>query len=134
MRYARVPGVDKPVSQLVQGTVMLRPAERERGFQLLDEVFALGCTAFDTARHYGDAELVLGPWLAARGVRDQAVIIGKGAHPRDGRNRVTPDDITADLTDSLARLGVDRIDLYLLHRDDPAVPVGPLVEVLNEHL
>jgi aryl-alcohol dehydrogenase-like predicted oxidoreductase len=46
---------------------------------------------------------------------------------------VTPFDITADLYDSLARLGFDYIDLYLLHRDDPSVPVGPIVEVLNEH-
>jgi aryl-alcohol dehydrogenase-like predicted oxidoreductase len=46
---------------------------------------------------------------------------------------VTPFDITADIYDSLARMGVDYIDLYVLHRDDPEVPVGPIVEVLNEH-
>ena len=34
---------------------------------------------------------------------------------------------------SLRRLGTDYIDLYLLHRDDPTVPVGPIVEALNEH-
>jgi aryl-alcohol dehydrogenase-like predicted oxidoreductase len=62
------------------------------------------------------------------------VVIGKGAHHNEDRKRVTPFDITADLYDSLARLGFDYIDLYLLHRDDPSVPVGPIVEVLNEHL
>ena len=51
----------------------------------------------------------------------------------DGRQRVTPSDITSDLRESLERLQTDMIDLYLLHRDDPSVPVGPLVEVLNEH-
>jgi aryl-alcohol dehydrogenase-like predicted oxidoreductase len=46
---------------------------------------------------------------------------------------VTPFDITADLHDSLARLRTDFIDLYVLHRDDPSVSVGPIVELLNEH-
>lgn len=69
-----------------------------------------------------------------RGLREEVVIIGKGAHHNEDRKRVTPFDITGDLYDSLARLGSDYIDLYLLHRDDPSVPVGPIVEVLNEHL
>jgi aryl-alcohol dehydrogenase-like predicted oxidoreductase len=61
------------------------------------------------------------------------VIITKGAHHNQDRRRVTPFDITSDLHDSLARLGVAKVDLYLLHRDDPSVPVGPIVEILNEH-
>jgi aryl-alcohol dehydrogenase-like predicted oxidoreductase len=115
--------------------VMLKEAERDAGFALLDAVYTLGCRAFDTAHHYGDgeAERVLGAWLRERGVRDEVVILGKGAHPRDGRRRVTPEDIAADLDESLERLGVPFIDLYVLHRDDPAVPVGPLVEALNAH-
>ena len=74
--------------------------------------------------------------------------LGAGARPaRPGRhhrqrrppyprraNRVTPEDIAADLDESLRQLGLDTIDLYLLHRDDPDVPVGPIVEALNEHL
>jgi aryl-alcohol dehydrogenase-like predicted oxidoreductase len=66
-------------------------------------------------------------------VRDEVVILTKGAHHNQDRRRVTPYDITSDLHDSLARLKTDRIDLYLLHRDDPAVPVGEIVEVLNAH-
>jgi len=69
-----------------------------------------------------------------RGLRDEVVVIGKGAHHSEDRKRVTPFDITADLHDSLARFGFDHIDLYLLHRDEPSVPVGPIVEALNEHL
>jgi aryl-alcohol dehydrogenase-like predicted oxidoreductase len=89
----------------------------ERSFTLLDEVFAAGGNTFDTAHGYngGDSERTLGRWIQERGVREQVVIIGKGAHPYQGRNRVTPQDITADILESLQRMGLDSIDLYLLH-------------------
>jgi aryl-alcohol dehydrogenase-like predicted oxidoreductase len=137
MKTGRLPGIGKPISRLVQGTVMIRSADDEKSFALLDGVYALGCNTFDTAHAYGngDCETMLGRWVRERGIRDQVVIIGKGAHPNATvpRRRVTPFDITADLHDSLARMEIDYIDLYLLHRDDPAVPVGPLVEMLNHH-
>jgi len=136
MLYGHVPGIDKPISRLVQGTVMVNSRELERSFALLDAVFELGCTTFDTAHDYGqgDCERTVGRWVNERGLRERVVIIGKGAHHNQDRQRVTPFDITADLYDSLARFKIDFIDLYLLHRDDPSVPVGPIVEVLNEHL
>ncbi len=135
MRYGQVPGIDKPISRLVQGTVMIRSDTETEGFQLLDDVFDLGCNTFDTAHVYGqgDNERAFGRWVHSRGVREQIVIIGKGAHHSQDRRRVTPFDITADIFDTLARLRTDYIDLYLLHRDDPNVPVEPIVDVLNEH-
>jgi aryl-alcohol dehydrogenase-like predicted oxidoreductase len=66
-------------------------------------------------------------------VREQVVIVDKGAHPNADGARVTPAAITADLLESLDRLATPYIDLYLLHRDDPSQPVGPLVEILNAH-
>lgn len=135
MNYGAVPGVGKPVARIVQGTVMLHSDEEKSSFALLDEVFAAGGTTFDTAHQYGDgdAERTFGRWVRERGLRDEVVVIGKGAHHSEDRRRVTPSDITADLHDSLARLGFEHIDLYLLHRDDPSVPVGPIVDALNEH-
>jgi aryl-alcohol dehydrogenase-like predicted oxidoreductase len=135
MQYGEVAGVDKPVARLVQGTVMLSSKRLEEGFELLDAVFAQGGTTFDTAHGYGngDCERVLGRWVKERGLREAVVIIGKGAHHNQDRQRVTPYDISADLHDSLARQQTDYFDLYLLHRDDPSQPVGPIVEVLNEH-
>jgi aryl-alcohol dehydrogenase-like predicted oxidoreductase len=47
-------------------------------------------------------------------------------------SRLTPEAIRADLSESLERLQTDLIDLYLLHRDDESVPVGPLIEALNQ--
>ena len=59
------------------------------------------------------------------------MIVSKGAHPeRRGRKRVTPEEIERDLRVSVELLG-GPIDLYLLHRDDPSVPVGTIVECLN---
>lgn len=136
MQYGTLPGIEKPISRLAQGTIMVNSKELEKGFALLDDILELGCTAFDTGHVYGqgDNERTVGRWVRDRGVRDQVVIVGKGAHHNEDRNRVTQFDITADIYDSLARFKFDYIDLYLLHRDDPAVPVGPIVEVLNEHL
>ncbi len=135
MRYATIPGVDKPVARLIQGTVPLTKSDVAGGFSLLDGVVAAGGTTFDTAHGYndGDCERILGRWMAERGNREQVVVISKGAHHNRDRRRVTPYDITSDLMDSLARLRTDYIDLYLLHRDDPTVDVGPIVEILNEH-
>jgi aryl-alcohol dehydrogenase-like predicted oxidoreductase len=136
MLYGSIPGIDKPVSRLIQGTVFIVSSERApASFALLDAVFEMGCNTFDMAHGYGggDVERTFGRWLHESGKRDEVVVITKGAHPNIDRWRVTPHDITSDLFDSLARLKIDTIDLYLLHRDDVNVPVGPLMDVLNEH-
>ena len=134
MKYGHIDGIDKPVSRLVQGCTMIGQGQVEENFALLDAVFEAGCTAFDTAHVYGGgkSERVLGRWVNERGLGDKVVIITKGAHHSRDRRRLTPFDISADLHDSLARLKTDTIDLYLLHRDDPDYPVGPIVERLNE--
>jgi aryl-alcohol dehydrogenase-like predicted oxidoreductase len=69
-------------------------------------------------------------------MRERVVLISKCAHPWPGQwePRVTPAAIDEDLSASLDRLRVDAIDLYLLHRDDPSVPAGPLIERLNQQL
>ena len=135
MEYGQIEGIDKPISRLVQGTLMTSSERLEEGFALLDAVFAEGCTTFDTAHVYGsgDNERTVGRWIRERGIRDKVVLIGKGAHHNADRQRVTPYDIEADLHDSFARFGFDYIDIYVLHRDDPSQPVGPIVEVLNQY-
>lgn len=136
MKYGKVKGVDKPVSRLVLGTDYMNTKELEKNFAILDGVFEMGCNTLDTAHVYagGDGERTIGIWMKERKNRDKVVIISKGAHHNQDRKRVTPHDITSDLYNSLARLKTDYIDIYLLHRDDPEVPVGPIVEILNEHL
>ena len=135
MQYGHVPGLDRPVSRLVQGSIMVSSEDIPGSFALLDAIVGLGCNTIDTAHVYGqgDVERTVGRWVAERGNRDQVVIICKGAHHSQDRRRVTPHDITADIYDTLARLQFDHLDLYLLHRDDPSVPVGPIVETLHAH-
>jgi aryl-alcohol dehydrogenase-like predicted oxidoreductase len=136
MNYGSVRGVDKPVSRLVLGTMIINTKQLDMSFALMDAVTEQGCTTFDTAHVYagGESEKAIGMWLRERGNREKMVILSKGAHPGGGRKRVTPPDIASDLDDSLNRLQTDYINIYLLHRDDPDVPVGPIVECLNEHL
>ena len=136
LNFGDVPGLEIPVSRLVQGTVPVSSKRLEESFSLLDSVIAAGGNAFDTAHVYGsgDNERVFGQWLKDRGIRHRVVIVAKGAHHNQDRNRVTPFDIASDLHDSLARMHVDYVDLYLLHRDDPAVPVGPIVQAMHRHI
>jgi aryl-alcohol dehydrogenase-like predicted oxidoreductase len=119
----------RDVSRLVLGTMLLS----ESGVDVLDEYVSLGGNAIDTARVYGDgeAERVLGAWLEQRpGMRERLVIVSKGAHPRGDRKRVSPEEIERDLRTSVELLG-GPVDVYLLHRDDPQVPVGTIVESLE---
>ena len=135
MKYGQIPGINKPISRLVQGTIMCNTKEQEKNNALLDSVYEHGINTFDTAHVYGNGECErsVGAWFNSRGLRESIVLIGKGAHLNQDRQRVTPFDISADIHDSLARFKTDYIDLYLLHRDDPGVPVGPIVERLHQH-
>jgi 1-deoxyxylulose-5-phosphate synthase len=125
----------RDLSCLVLGTMVLSTDDLEAGAALLDEYVRLGGNVIDTARVYGDghSERALGLWLERRSeLRDQLVVVSKGAHPEGGRKRVTREDIEHDLRESVDRLR-GPVDLYLLHRDDPSVPVGPIVECMNEY-
>jgi aryl-alcohol dehydrogenase-like predicted oxidoreductase len=136
MRYAAVPPLDRPVSRIVLGTMALTPLDRGLAFALLDRFVDRGGNLIDTAHTYqaGGSERVVGAWLRERGTRDEVMLLTKGAiHARDGAKRVTSEEIGFDLGQSLERLGTDSVDLYLLHRDDPAKPVGPIVDALHRH-
>jgi aryl-alcohol dehydrogenase-like predicted oxidoreductase len=135
MIYSNVDGVSKPVSRVALGTAHLNIKEYDQAAAIFDAAVDLGCTTFDLAHVYGGGgcERAVGQWLGERRNRDKIVILTKGCHHNGDRKRVTPFDIAADLHDSLARLKTDYIDIYLLHRDDPEVPVGPIVEAFNEH-
>jgi len=127
----------RDVSRIGLGSVPFRFDRRDAAFAVLDAWAELGGDLVDTAAIYGggESEQVLGEWLASRGARDRVVILTKGAHPdADWRSRMSPEAIAADIEASLDRLGTDHVDIYMLHRDDPDVPVGEIVDALHEHV
>lgn len=135
--YGTVRPIGNRISRLVLGSLVFSPERMDLVTSLLDSFVAAGGTTIDTARVYGrgGSEQATGQWLRQRDRRDDVVLVTKGAHHApDGTRRVTPSAITQDLTESLESLGVGTVDLYFLHRDDPSVPVGPVVECLNEHV
>ncbi len=105
-----------------------------RAFALLDAALEGGSTAFDTASAYGGGmvDRILGGWIRTRRLEGKVLVIGKGGHP-DGawRSRLASQCLESDLDGSRKALRIDAIDLYLLHRDDPAMPVGPIMETLH---
>lgn len=135
MLYRHFAPLGRDLSRLVLGTMVFDVDDLNTTYPLMDAWLELGGNVVDCAHIYGEgkSERALGHWLADRGRRADLVILTKGACPNVDRNRITPEDISCDLRDSLARLRTDTIDLYLLHRDDPDLAVGPLVEALNEH-
>jgi aryl-alcohol dehydrogenase-like predicted oxidoreductase len=122
MRTGRIPGIEREASRIVLGVAAhADPA-------IFDAFADAGGNCFDTAHHYGERnERALGAWIESRGVRDRVVLVGKGAHTPT----CAPEWIAPQLDESLDRLRTGRLDLYLLHRDDPSVPVGEWADALD---
>ncbi|MCU1550938.1 MAG: oxidoreductase [Glaciihabitans sp.] len=129
MRYGEIAGVDKRISRLVMGCDNQRTLPHAAA--MFDDFFERGGTTFDSAFQYGGGvmERMLGRWIDMRGIRDDVVVIGKGAHTPF----CDPISLTRQLIESLDRLGTDHVDVYLMHRDNPDIPVGEFVDVLDEH-
>lgn len=131
-------GLDKPLSRLVHGSTGLMFADDSVAFEVLDAVSEAGITAFDTSAAYafGDYSMdaMLGRWIRHRGGCDDIVFVTKGAHPGPPdwqQPRVNPTAVADDINLTRERLGLDRLDLWLFHRDDPNVEIGQLVEAVN---
>ena len=119
----------KPVARLIMGVdnQMTMP----NAATIFDDYFERGGNAFDTAHIYGEVKSrLLGRWVATRGIRDQVVIIAKGVHTPN----CNPTALSAQLVQQLDWLGTDHADIYLMHRDNPDIPVGEFMDVLNEHV
>ena len=124
-----VPGVPIPMSLLVMGCD--NQLKVPHGDAMWDDWIERGGNAFDCAHGYGGGKIEanLGQWMAKRGIRDQVVMIGKGAHTPN----CYPDKLTSQLHESLERMQTDHVEIYFMHRDNLEVPVGEFVDVLNEH-
>jgi aryl-alcohol dehydrogenase-like predicted oxidoreductase len=135
MRYISIPGLDKPVAQLVLGSMMLSEKKMEDAASLLDGYRAIGGNTIDTAHVYGPSGMgAIGLWMQARKNRASLAIIGKGAHPNHNGPRMNRQAIEQDLIESLDLMRTDYVDIYMLHRDDTDTPVGIIMEALQEQL
>ena len=129
MKYGQIPGVGKSVSRLVMGVDNQETITHAS--VMFDDFFERGGNCFDTAWIYGQGrcEKLLGQWIKNRKIREEVVILGKGAHTPF----CNPEDLTKQLIESLERLQTDYLDIYLLHRDNLEIPVAEFINVLNEH-
>jgi aryl-alcohol dehydrogenase-like predicted oxidoreductase len=111
------------------------------GIAAIHRALDLGITLLDTADVYGDGhnEQLVGQ--AIRGRRDEVVLATKFGNVRDAQGRPAgisgrPEYVRGACEASLARLGVDTIDLYQQHRVDPDTPieetVGAMAELVQE--
>ncbi len=128
MKYGSIAGIEKPISRLVMGTALI--TTWPHASVMLDDFFEQGGTCFDSAYIYssGTSEKMLGHWVKNRNVREQVVLLGKGAHTPN----CNPQALVSQLEESLVRLQTDYVDIYMLHRDNPDIPVGEFITALNE--
>ena len=136
-------GGDLPVVRLGYGTMQLPgqgvwgpPRDRDEAHRVLRRAVEIGVTFFDTADSYG-------PYVAEDLLRealhpyaDDVVIATKAGLTRQGPGVWTPLGQPAYLRQevelSLRRLGLERIDLFQLHRIDPDYPVADQVGELKQ--
>ena len=122
-----IPGLGKQASAVALGFEDFRTFAS--GAILMDAFWERGGNLFDTAFVYGAGytEKLFGEWHTSRGTREQAVLIGKGAHSP----LCYPDVIAKQLDVSLDRLQTDYVDIYFMHRDNLDVPVGEFVDAMD---
>jgi aryl-alcohol dehydrogenase-like predicted oxidoreductase len=104
-------------------------------FELMDAAVALGINLFDTADAYGGgrSETWIGRWRAARGA--PVLLSTKVFHSVEGDpddRGLAADRILHQIEGSLARLGVERVDMYLIHEPDPETPLEETLRALDE--
>jgi aryl-alcohol dehydrogenase-like predicted oxidoreductase len=118
------------------GNVFGWTASGEEAFSILDRFVEAGGTMIDTADVYsswvpghqgGESETLIGQWLKRRGRRDDVLIATKVGFS-DGLAAAT---IERGLEASLRRLGIDHVDLYYSHKDDPETPFEETLTALD---
>ncbi len=137
---ARLADTDLDVFGLcLGGNVFGWSIDEQRSFAVLDAYVAAGGNFIDTADTYGrrgpdgagSSERIIGRWMAARGNREQLVIATKVGMSSEltGLSRGT---LRRGIEGSLERLGIETVDLYYAHRDDPDTPLEETLGAFGE--
>src|SRR6201994_4584779 len=102
--------------------------------ELMGGPWGLGIHHFDTADAYGGgrSEEAIGAWIRSR--RTRPTLTTKVFNPMsaDGDRGLSPERVRRQFAASLERLGVDRVDLYLAHEYDPAVPLNDTISAFDD--
>lgn len=127
------------------GNVFGWTADRDTSFAVLDAFHAGGGNFIDTADGYsawvpgnsgGESETLIGEWLKSRTPTDVVVATKVSTHPEF--RGLSAANVRAAAEASLTRLGVDAIDLYYAHFDDPETPleetVGAFADLVSDGL
>lgn len=139
-RIARLGNTELDVYGLcLGGNVFGWTIDEERSFAVLDAYVRTGGNFIDTADAYGrrgpggpgESERIIGRWVAARGNRDRLVIATKvGMSPE--LKGLSASSVRIGAEASLERLGIERIDLYYAHQDDPETPLEETLTAFGE--
>jgi len=113
------------------------PTDEAEALRIIDRALDAGINMFDTANSYnnGESERIIGRALARDGKRDRVFLATKGHFPVGpgpndrGNSRL---HLMRACEDSLRRLQTDHIDLYQIHRPDPATPVEETLAALTD--
>jgi predicted aldo/keto reductase-like oxidoreductase len=109
------------VSRVAFGGIPIQRLSREDGIRLVRETLALGVNFIDTAHGYGHSEELIG--AAIRGVPRESLVIATKSTASDRRT------FTADLEESLRRLGTEYVDIFQFHginsKEKMATLMGP---------
>ncbi|OAN36678.1 aldo/keto reductase [Microbacterium sp. H83] len=120
------------------GNVFGWTADRDSSFAVLDAFVDGGGDFIDTADSYsawvpgnsgGESETIIGEWLASRRPAGVTVATKVSQHPEF--RGLSASNVRAAAEASLARLGVDEIDLYYAHFDDESVPLEETVDAFG---
>ena len=138
MQKRKLGSSDLMVAPLVLGgNVFGWTADEPTSFDLLDAFVDAGGTMIDSADTYsawapgnsgGESETIIGRWLKRSGKRDKVQIATKVGFVEG----LAPEAIHKACDGSLQRLGIDCIDLYYQHIDDPKVPLADSLGAMDE--
>lgn len=141
MKTVNVKGVD--ISVLSLGTVQLglnyginndggKPSQ-ETANAILDAAIANGINTLDTAGAYGDSEVVIGNWLKTVDPAKRPFIVTKAAKLVHDSLDALRKDLHNRVAESKARLGVDQLDMLMLHHfDDYLCDKDNVLKVMHE--
>ncbi|OUE08148.1 L-glyceraldehyde 3-phosphate reductase [Clavibacter michiganensis] len=146
MRYVRLGSTGTEVSAIALGCMSYGEPTRgghawtlgeEDSLPLIRRAVELGITFFDTANVYSDgsSEEITGRALKELTRREEVVIATKvhGAMGEGPNSRgLSRKHIMWQIDESLRRLGTDYVDLYQIHRFDPATPLEETLEALDD--